>query len=91
MQVLCISLRIVLRTRRAQYVKLAALHLSDPLMMVQRLYGHPDPLLTWEADSGKIFGAETEEERLRVGPISSPNDSGEGLCFGVTKGQVTAG
>jgi hypothetical protein len=53
------SLRIVIATWKAEYVELAALHLSNPLTTVQTLYGHLGPVLTWEADSNKKFGSET--------------------------------
>ena len=85
--VLYISLTIVIATWKAQYVELAALHLSDPLTTVQTLYGHLDPVLTWEADADKKFGSETEGDRLRVGPVPLSNDgSSKGSIFMVTKG-----
>jgi hypothetical protein len=80
------SVRIVIATWKAEYVELAALHLSDPLTTVQTLYGHLDPVLTWEADSDKKFGSETERDRLRVGPVQLSNDGSQGSVFMVTKG-----
>ena len=80
------SLRIVIATWKAEYVELAALHLSNPLTTVQTLYGHLGPVLTWEADSNKKFGSETERDRLRVGPVQLSNDGSQGLVFVVTKG-----
>jgi len=84
--VLYISLRIVIATWKAEYVELAALHLSDPLTTVQTLYGHLDPALTWEADADKKFESETEGDRLRVGPVPLSNDGSKGSVFMVTKG-----
>ncbi|KIM38940.1 hypothetical protein M413DRAFT_29853 [Hebeloma cylindrosporum] len=77
---------IIIGTWGVEYVELAALHLSDPLTTMQRLYGHPDPALTWEADSSKKFGPETEGDRLRIGPVQLSNDIRQGSVFMVTKG-----
>ncbi|PPQ97614.1 hypothetical protein CVT26_002372 [Gymnopilus dilepis] len=85
-QVLYIALRIIIATWGIQYVQLAALHLSDPLTMMQMLYGHPDPVLTWETDSNKRFGAEMEEERLSIGPVPLSSNGSSGSVFMVTKG-----
>lgn len=85
-QILYISLRIIIATWKAEYVELAALHLSDPLTTVQTMYGHLDPALTWETDSDKKFGFETERDRLRVGPVQLSNDGSQGSVFMVTKG-----
>ncbi|KDR67245.1 hypothetical protein GALMADRAFT_283600 [Galerina marginata CBS 339.88] len=85
-QILYIALRIVIATWGVPYVQIASLHLSDPLTTLQRLYGHPDPMLTWETDSDKKFGSETEGDRLRVGPVYLSNDARLGSAFMVTTG-----
>ena len=85
-QVLYVTLRTIIATWGVQYVELAALHLSDPLATMQRLYGHPDPVLTWETDSDKRFGSEAERGRLSVGPVLLSTNSTGGSVFMVTKG-----
>jgi hypothetical protein len=84
-QVLYITLRTVVATWGVQYVNLAAHHLSDPLATMQRLYGHPDPVLTWETDSDKRFGSEAEHGQLRVGPVLLSTNGTAGSVFMVTK------
>ena len=70
-----------------QYVGLVAWHLGDPMATMQRLYGPSDPVLTWEMDSEKGFGSETEQDRLRVGPVPLSNIHGTpGSVFMVEKG-----
>jgi hypothetical protein len=84
-QVLYVTLRTIIATWGVQYVDLAAHHLSDPLATMQRLYGHPNPVLTWETDSDKRFGSETEHGRLSVGPVLLSTDGTVGSAFIVTK------
>ncbi|KDR68207.1 hypothetical protein GALMADRAFT_272694 [Galerina marginata CBS 339.88] len=84
-QVLYIALRTVIATWGVQYVGLAARHLGDPLATMQRVYGHPDPALTWEMDSEKRFGFETERDRLRVGPVALSGNDIPGSAFMVRK------
>ena len=69
-----------------QYVELAALHLHDPLTMIQRFYGHPDPVLTWETDTDKKIEFEMEEDRLCVGPVPASTSGTQGSIFVVTQG-----
>jgi hypothetical protein len=85
LQVLIISLWTIIATSGIPYVHLAALYIKDPLTAVQRLYGHPDPVLTWEDDNNKRFGVESEEDRLRIGPVLN-DDHHEGAVFAVIKG-----
>ncbi|KAF8955570.1 hypothetical protein BDZ97DRAFT_280215 [Flammula alnicola] len=80
--VLLVILRTIQASRNVSYVHLAALYLKDPIMTVQRLYGHADPVLSWEDRSDKTFGAESEADRLLVGPALS----GPHTVFAVTKG-----
>ena len=84
-QVLYVTLRTVIATWGVQYVDLAAHHLNDPLATMQRLYGHPDPVLTWETDSDKRFGSEAERGRLSVGPVLLSTNGTGGSVFMVTK------
>jgi hypothetical protein len=72
------------------YVRLATLHLMDPLTAVHALYGPVDPVLAWQEHALGRFIPEGERDRLCVGPVSS-NDSGafpggRGYTFGVTRG-----
>ncbi|PPQ66040.1 hypothetical protein CVT26_010796 [Gymnopilus dilepis] len=85
-QIIYISVRIILAARGIQYVRLAALYLSNPLATVQTLYGHPDPLNSWETDSTKRSGPETEADRLRIGPVPLSTNGQPGSAFAVTKG-----
>ncbi|KAF8955571.1 hypothetical protein BDZ97DRAFT_1926616 [Flammula alnicola] len=80
--VLLVILRTIQASRNVPYVHLAALYLKDPIMTVQRLYGHADPVLSWEDRSDKTFGEESEADRLLVGPALS----GPHTIFAVTKG-----
>ena len=64
---------------------LAALYIKNPLTAVQSLYGHPDPVLTWEEDTNKRFGVESEADRLQIGPVSN-GDHDQGAVFAVIKG-----
>ncbi|KAF8955542.1 hypothetical protein BDZ97DRAFT_1856784 [Flammula alnicola] len=73
---------VLFSSRNVPYVHLAALYLKDPITMVQRLYGHADPVLSWEDQSDKKFGTESEADRLLVGPALS----GPYTIFAVTKG-----
>jgi hypothetical protein len=66
-------------------VRLAAIHLNDPVATVQGLYARQDPVKSWESDTTKRFGVELEEDRLSVGTVRY--DPGQpGLVFAVAKG-----
>jgi len=58
-------------------VCLAASHINDPVATVQGLYGRPDPVLSWEDDTTKKFGVETDADRLSVGPVGIDQSSGQ--------------
>ena len=60
------------------------MHLNDPVVTVQNLYGHPNAAMSWEQDTAKRFGFESDEDRLNVGPVES--ELQPGLIFSVTKG-----
>jgi len=64
------------------YVPLAAMHLNDPVVTVQYLCGDPNPVTSWEQDTAKRFGFESDEDRLNVGPVGELG----GQLFAVTKG-----
>ncbi|KAF8898218.1 hypothetical protein CPB84DRAFT_1780608 [Gymnopilus junonius] len=85
-QTIYISIRVILAAQGVQYVRLAALYLSSPVATVQSLYGHQDPLKTWETDSMERFGPETEADRLRIGPTPLSINGQPGSAFVVTKG-----
>jgi len=81
--VLFVVVQILLSAARVPYVRLAALQLNDPLMTVHALYGPVDPASTWTDQTFKKFKAETEGDRLTVGPIPVGEYYSQ---FGVTKG-----
>ncbi|KDR73867.1 hypothetical protein GALMADRAFT_227626 [Galerina marginata CBS 339.88] len=85
-QVLYVALRTVVAAWGVQYVALASLHLRDPLVTMQRLYGRPDPVITWETDSENGFGIEADQDRLRVGPVLLSPDRSAGSAFIVRRG-----
>ena len=81
--VLFVVVQILLSAARVPYVRLAALQLNDPLTTVHALYGPVDPASSWSDQTFKKFKAETEGDRLSIGPIPF----GEYYTqFGVTKG-----
>ncbi|KAH9474521.1 hypothetical protein JR316_0012982 [Psilocybe cubensis] len=67
-QTLWITVRVIIATWNMDYVELAALYIQNPLVVVQSLYGRPDPTLTWDTDVAKRFGTETDRDRLNIGP-----------------------
>ncbi|KIK03994.1 hypothetical protein K443DRAFT_676313 [Laccaria amethystina LaAM-08-1] len=81
--VLFVVVQILLSAARVPYVRLAALQLNDPLTTVHALYGPVDPASTWTDQTFKKFNAETEGDRLSVGPIPVGEYYSQ---FGVTKG-----
>jgi len=66
-------------------VRLAAIHLNDPVATVQGLYARQDPVKSWEYDTTKRFGVELEEDRLSVGTVRY-DPAQPGLVFAVAKG-----
>jgi hypothetical protein len=62
------------------------MHLNDPVISVQNLYGHPNPVMSWEQDKVKRFGFESDEDRLNVGPVAYELGGQPGFVFAVTKG-----
>ncbi|KAH9474523.1 hypothetical protein JR316_0012984 [Psilocybe cubensis] len=84
LQVLWITLRIIIAAWNVQFVELAALFLSNPLTVVQMLYGQPNPELTWNKNVEQRFKDETDLDRLQVGPVYTE----QGSFFTVTKASV---
>lgn len=85
MQALVVCLYTIASAHGVYYVSLAAMHLNDPGVAVQNLYGHPNPGLSWERDTAKRFGFESDEDRLNVGPIE--DRFGGQPVFAVSKGK----
>jgi len=87
LQVLIVSVCTITSASGLHYVNLAAMHLNNPVVTVQNLYGHPNPLMSWEQDTAKRFGFESDEDRLNVGPVEYELGSQPSLQFAITKGK----
>jgi hypothetical protein len=81
--VIAIVVQTVIVVQRLPYVRLAALHLTNPLLALHVLHGPVDPALTWKDDAMAQFDKESERDRLYVGPIATGSASGQ--AFGVMR------
>ncbi|TFK38978.1 hypothetical protein BDQ12DRAFT_722828 [Crucibulum laeve] len=76
--VLFILIQALASVLNAPLVRLASLYVNDPLTIIHTLYGKGDASSTWEYETKKRFGEESEQDRLAVGEMY-------GERFGVMK------
>jgi len=70
-------------TRAMSFVHLAHVRLTSPLAYTHALYGPVEPSRTWTQDGLGVFSAETEADRLNVGPVLTARGD---EAFGVVRG-----
>jgi len=59
--------------RGTSFVHLAHMRITSPLPLVHSLFGPVDPARTWQEDGVYLFSAESDNDRLNIGPVTLPN------------------
>lgn len=67
--VIFVSIHVVVSTRGVGYVRLAALHITEPLVLVNALYGPVDWASSWNSEAFGKFIVEGEGDRLFAGAV----------------------